>query len=299
MSHSAEFAKSLETVTQHVLGRYQELSTLDTLPPREAIAKTISSLPAVLPDKGLGTAETTSYLLETLLPGCLPGQPGPRYFGFVTGGVTPSAQLADILAGSYDENVQMTLPGATASTAVEARTLDLVLDLLSIRRENFTGRTITTGATASNVLGLGEWTTPMPELIIACARDYLYSISPHLPFGYSYAQDGPPCGANLPSPPVIILALHPHFSITKAAGLVGLGAGPRIVHTIPPAQDDELAFDLIVLEERLRKEKEVGRGVIVSYGLGEVNTGGFGKGLEDVARLCKSYDAWLHVDAGK
>jgi hypothetical protein len=136
-------------------------------------------------------------------------------------------------------------------------------------------------------------------LIIACARDYLYSISPHLPRGYSYAQDGPPCGANLPSPPVIILALHPHFSITKAAGLVGLGAGPRIVHTIPPAQDDELAFDFAVLEERLKKEKEVGRGVIVSYGLGEVNTGGFGKSLDDVAKLCKTYNAWLHVDAGE
>lgn len=136
-------------------------------------------------------------------------------------------------------------------------------------------------------------------LIIACARDHLYSISPHLPDGYSYAQDGPPCAANLPSPPVIILALHPHFSITKAAGLVGLGAGPRVVQTIPPAEDDELAFNMIALEDRLKKEKEVGRGVIVSYGLGEVNTGGFGKGLDDVARLCRSYDAWLHIDAGK
>jgi glutamate/tyrosine decarboxylase-like PLP-dependent enzyme len=156
MSESVEFAQSFETVTRHVLGRYNDLSTLDTIPPKEAIAKSISSLPAVLPNKGLGTKETTSYLLNTLLPGCLPGQPGPRYFGFVTGGVTPSAQLADILTGSYDENVQMTLPGATASTAVEARTLELVLDLLNISRDNFQGRTITTGATASNVLGLGE-----------------------------------------------------------------------------------------------------------------------------------------------
>lgn len=151
-----DFEASLETVKQHVLGRYNDLSTLDTLPTREAIATTISSLPTSLPDQGLGTTGTTSYLLDALLPGCLPGQAGPRYFGFVTGGVTPSAQLADILTGSYDENVQMTLPGATASTAVEARTLEMVLDLLNIPRENFLGRTITTGATASNVLGLGE-----------------------------------------------------------------------------------------------------------------------------------------------
>jgi len=136
------------------------------------------------------------------------------------------------------------------------------------------------------------------RLKIACARDYLYSVSPHLPEGYSYAQDGPPSGANIPSPPVIILALHPHYSITKAAGLVGIGAGPRVVQMVPPAKDDELAFDMTALEQRLSQEKEVGRGVIVSYGLGEVNTGGFGRGLDDVARLCRSYGAWLHVDAG-
>jgi glutamate/tyrosine decarboxylase-like PLP-dependent enzyme len=136
------------------------------------------------------------------------------------------------------------------------------------------------------------------ELIIACARDYLYSHSPHLPPDYSYAQDGPPSSPTLPSPPIIILALHPHYSILKAASLVGIGAGPRVVHTIPASQEDELAFDMAVLRDRLEKEKEVGRGVIVSYGLGEVNTGGTGSDLEEVAELCEELGAWLHVDAG-
>lgn len=52
------------------------------------------------------------------------------------------------------------------------------------------------------------------------------------------------------------------------------------------------------LRDRLIKEKEIGRGVIVSYGLGEVNTGGIGGDLEDVAELCDELGAWLHVDAG-
>ena len=134
---------------------------------------------------------------------------------------------------------------------------------------------------------------------VACARDWLYSVSPHLPKGYSYAQDGPPQIPNLTGPPIVILSLHPHFSIAKAAALVGLGSGPRIIHSLPPQRDDELAFDLEVLESRLKEEKEAGRGVIVCYGLGEVNTGSFGRGLDDVARLCRGYGAWLHVDAGK
>lgn len=132
----------------------------------------------------------------------------------------------------------------------------------------------------------------------ACARDYLYAKSPHLPPGYSYSQNGPPSEPKLPSPPIAILGLHPHFSIAKAAALVGLGGGPRVMQAMPATPEDELAFDLNKLEERLRTEKDVGRGVIVVYGVGEVNTGGFGRGLGDVAALCKQYGAWLHVDAG-
>jgi glutamate/tyrosine decarboxylase-like PLP-dependent enzyme len=52
------------------------------------------------------------------------------------------------------------------------------------------------------------------------------------------------------------------------------------------------------LRRRLQEEKEVGRGVIVSYGLGEVNTGGIGSDLEEIAELCEELGAWLHVDAG-
>lgn len=133
----------------------------------------------------------------------------------------------------------------------------------------------------------------------ACARDHLYAHSPHLPEGYSFAQSGPPSGPNLPSPPIILLTLYPHFSLLKASALVGIGSGPNVVHTMPAAPDDELAFDLSALRSRLAEEQAVGRGVIVTYGLGEANTGGFGRGLDEVAVMCKEYGAWLHVDGGE
>lgn len=85
----------------------------------------------------------------------------------------------------------------------------------------------------------------------------------------------------------------------KAAAVVGLGSGPDVLQMMPCQADDELAFDLKALETKLREENNAGRGVILCYGLGEVNTGGFGSGLPDVARLCKEYGAWLHVDAGE
>jgi glutamate/tyrosine decarboxylase-like PLP-dependent enzyme len=153
---SPEFDDSLKQVFDHIRQRHHSLPSLPTLSPQQIISESVASLPATLPDKGKGTSKTTSYLINTLLPGILQAQNGPRYFGFVVGGVTESAQLAEVLSGSYDENVQVTLPGITASTAIESRTLELILDLIDIPREKYTGRTITTGATASNVLGLGK-----------------------------------------------------------------------------------------------------------------------------------------------
>lgn len=149
-------AGNIERVTSYILGRDQSLDSLQVLPSTEDIASTIAALPAQLPEKGLGISSTITHLIESVLPGILQAQNGPRYFGFVIGGVTPAAQLADLLTGSYDENVQVALRHETASTAIEQRTLELLLDLLDIPRSTFMGRTFTTGATASNMLGLGQ-----------------------------------------------------------------------------------------------------------------------------------------------
>jgi glutamate/tyrosine decarboxylase-like PLP-dependent enzyme len=64
---------------------------------------------------------------------------------------------------------------------------------------------------------------------------------------------------------------------------VGLGNGPSVFHSLPADAEDELAIDLSALRGRLLAERAIGRGVIVTYGLGEVNTGGFGRGLPQVA----------------
>lgn len=40
----------------------------------------------------------------------MPGQAGPRFYGLITGGVTPAAHLADMLVSSYDPCVQVHWP---------------------------------------------------------------------------------------------------------------------------------------------------------------------------------------------
>ena len=54
-----------------------------------------------------------------------------------------------------DESLQLNFPDSTIGLALEDKTCDLVLDLLGIPSNTFKGRTITTGATASNIVGLG------------------------------------------------------------------------------------------------------------------------------------------------
>lgn len=129
-----------------------------------------------------------------------------QYYGFVTGGVTEVALLADLLVTSYDANVQVHLPTQTLATSLEARTLALALDLLNLPREAFLGRTLTTGATAANVAGL------------ACARDALFLRGTKtVPEGWVIAEDGyPPGGAQ-----VEILGARVHASVRLAPTSLG------------------------------------------------------------------------------
>lgn len=153
---SKDFGRLLDGVTDHLKERHYSLNDIPTLATAEDVERTISAMPATLADKGMGTEAAMQFVQDKIVTGLLQGQTGPHYFGFVVGGVTEPAQLAEVLLSSYDENAGVTSPGASAGPALEVHTLELLLDLLAIPRDAFRGRTLTTGATASNILGLGR-----------------------------------------------------------------------------------------------------------------------------------------------
>ena len=95
-------------------------------------------------------ARTTSRCSSTSSRRPGPGvvaNPGPRYFGFVTGGALPAALGADWLTSAWDQNAfsRVSSPAAAAIEAVAER---WVLEALGLPRTAAVG--FATGATTSN-----------------------------------------------------------------------------------------------------------------------------------------------------
>ncbi|KAJ3219983.1 hypothetical protein HDU67_007716 [Dinochytrium kinnereticum] len=268
-----EMEEQLARIVEHVVERERGMHALRTLANRDDIRRGEASIPESLPSTGWGITKVTDHLLTSIGPAIAPGHAGPRYFGFVTGGVTPAATLGDILTTSYDANVQVHLPNDTITTTLESRTLEYILDLLSLPRHAFTGRTFTTGATASNILGL------------SCGRDYVMKKIRGEDF--SVADEG------LAGCKVMVFHADAHASIGKAAAVVGVGRRS----CVNLAKEGGAEFDIAVLEQRLEECRRERVGCIVVTSHGEVNTGKYTSDMPGIRRLCDEYGAWLHVDA--
>jgi len=218
-----------------------------------------------MPEHGIGSLAALASYWETY------GEyhtrsTGPRYYGFVTGGSTPAALAGDWLVSVLDQNVATERHSVAAF--IETQTLNYLADMLRLPPGQFQG-VLTTGATAANLVGLAtarEWCGERADASIAL--DGLQS-----------------------APPVMVFCASPHSSIVKDLGLLGIGQ--RNFIAVPRLPDREV-FDVQALEHALRDCPSTCRIVVASAGT--VNSGDFDN-LVSLARICKEYGAWLHVDA--
>lgn len=259
--------------------------TSSILPRADSLIQARASLPKSLANEGMGFDHTRKHILDDIVPGFNASSISPNYYGFVTGGITPAAQFADSIVSTYDQNVQVHLTEHTIATDVEFNALGLLADLLRLDRQTWQHGTFTTGATASNILGL------------ACGREYVLraaasrkgatstSVGEHGLFEVLLA-------AGLSG--VQVLSTLPHSCIAKAAGILGIGRAN--VKNIC-REDNPLLIDLARLEAELAQSDKAS---IVAVSCGEVNTGNFAttslQDMQAIRRLCDKYGAWLHVD---
>ncbi|MFJ9561192.1 pyridoxal phosphate-dependent decarboxylase family protein [Streptomyces fuscichromogenes] len=231
--------------------------------PVAALAPAPSRAP--LPGRGEGGTGALARFTERWAPG-MSASAGPRYLGFVTGGVTPASLAGDWLTSAYDQN----LSGDAGSwgAALERETVAWLAELFGLGEAH--GGAFVTGATMSNTVGL------------AIAREWL---------GEQLGVDVSRAGSAALGP-VEVLSGSPHSSIGKALSVLGIGRDRlRRVPVLPGGRE---AVDVAALEAALAGLN--GRPAIVVANAGTVNTVDFDD-LRAIGALRERYGFWLHVDA--
>jgi glutamate/tyrosine decarboxylase-like PLP-dependent enzyme len=245
----------------------QASAWLDALDKRPALPEggeeALRRFGGLLPETGSGAVAA----LEELVGGLdgATASPGPRFFHFVTGGVTPGALGADWLTTALDQNA-FSWVGSPLGTRLETVSVDWLKELFQLPAD--WGGALTTGATTANFAGL------------AAARQW---------WGEQHGRDVGADGlAGLPPVPVLSSGfIHP--SALKALAMLGIGRAS--VQTF--SRDEVGRIDLPRLERALAGLG--GAPAILVGNAGEVNAGEFDP-IAPLADLAEEHGAWLHVD---
>lgn len=217
-----------------------------------------------LPLRGEPATQVLDDLVAAVEPG-LVASPGPRYFGFVTGGALPVALGADWLVSAWDQDAA-TYVMSPAAAVIEEITAGWVLDLLSLPAGAAVG--FVTGAQMANVACL------------AAARRSLLAAQ-----DWDVETDGLSGAPRL----TVVIGAHAHATVIQALRLLGLGSGRAV--RVPVDEQGRMRVDQ--LRERLAA---VTGPVLVCAQAGHVNTGATDP-LDAIAALVAARShAWLHVD---
>ena len=238
------------------------LNSIDTIPTSTNNSITTDKN---LNNSGLGALAALDEFNKRLAP-ILVSQPGPRYWGFVTGGVTPASIVGDWLTTIYDTNTQATKAQGDVSALIEIETINLLLQLLDLPKSFLGG--FVTGATMSNFTCL------------AVARQW---------FGKQLGKDFAKNGI---SEPINILSATPHSSSVKCLAMLGIGS--QNFTKIQTIEGNREAIDTVDLEQHIKNLN--GQPFILISSAGTVNTADFDD-FNAITKLKEKYNFWWHIDA--
>ncbi len=190
----------------------------------------------------------------------------PRFWGYITSSPAPLGMLADLLAAGVNANVGG-WPLAPMATEIEAQTVRWIADLIGYPTD--CGGLLVSGGTLANFVGF------LAARAAIADRDLrtLGMGGDHPPYTI-YTSEG--C----------------HTWIYKAADQYGFGTDA--IRWIPtnPTQ----CMNIEKLDEAIRRDIEKGCKPMMAIGAaGTVSTGAV-DALPEIARICKKYGMWFHVD---
>jgi glutamate/tyrosine decarboxylase-like PLP-dependent enzyme len=209
--------------------------------------------------------QVVERLAREVEPG-LVASAGPRYFGFVIGGVVPAALAADWLTAAWDQNgaVHSSSPAAAAAEQVAG---EWTLDLLGLPAEASTG--LPTGAGLANAVGL------------AAGRHAVLSR-----VGWDVEAKG------LYGAPEIEVLIGDEAHATVLTALQYLGLGRERVSRIPVDTQGAMLAEELTAAVRAATD----RPLLICAQAGNVNTGAFDPFSAIADAAAGHPNAWLHVD---
>jgi aromatic-L-amino-acid decarboxylase len=212
-------------------------------------------LDAALPIKGIHFDELLKVFRDTVIPFSRQNA-HPRMFGYVQSPGTPLAAFADLLASSLNANLTV-WRSAPAPVEIERLTIDWVRQILGFNAE--AGGLFVSGGSMANFAA------------IAAARQAKDCSSGRLRI---YASN------------------ETHFSIAKAAALLGIGRD-NVRHV---AVDERFRIRVDDLIAKISADLEAGYVPFCVVGnAGTVNTGAVDP-LAEIRKVADCFQLWMHVD---
>jgi aromatic-L-amino-acid decarboxylase len=189
----------------------------------------------------------------------------PGFFGWIAPSGLPSDPLAHAMVSALNENVGGYW-SSPVGTTIEKTVIRWLADLVGFP------------AQSEGVFLSGGSMANMSGITAACAKR----------FGPGYREKGL-YAFSQESRPVIICSQATHFSIQRAAIMLGIGTDNII------AIDTDSKFRMRVdrLAEAIQAQDNI---VCVVATAGTTNTGAIDP-LDEIAELCARHDIWMHVDA--
>jgi len=259
-----EDLRRLGCAAVELMARYLENLPRSRIMPDSTAARIRAAVEEPLPESGADPAALLETVENVILP--LSRQNGhPRFFGYVASPGTAITAIGDLLASTLNANVT-SWRSAPAATELEHVAVNWVKEILGCGPE-WVGLFVSGGSMA-NFAGLAAMRNAK------AAGDV----------NRSGLRSGPALR--------IYISEEGHYSIRKAAGLLGIGReNVQFVQT-----DARFRMDLAHLRERVEQDRREGHSpACVVVNAGAVGTGAFDP-LPEIAGFARERNLWVHVD---
>ncbi len=247
-----------EQAKNYALDYMQTVLDRPVFPTAEAI-QNLAVFREKLPDQPVDPYRVLEKLHQFGSPATV-AQTGGRYFGFVNGGIVPTALAAKWLGDVWDQNAALYVMSPVVSVLEEVCEGWLV-DLLGLPQNTAAG--FVSGTSTASLCGL------------VAGRDYLLRKN-----GWDVSSRG-----LFGAPEIrVVLGAGAHSTVYKALSILGLGKD-RLIQ-VPTDEQGRMRADSL---------PELDSNTLLILQAGNVNSGAFDPFVE-ICSKARAADAWVHID---